>query len=32
MMDLLMVLTLVAGFGIVYALICWCQSQIDAQD
>ena len=32
MMDLIMVGTLLAGFGLVYLLVDWCQKQIDRQD
>lgn len=32
MMDLMMVGTLLAGVGLVWALLRWCQQQVDAQD
>ena len=32
MMDLMMVGTLLAGFGLVWLLTVWCEKQIDAQD
>lgn len=32
MIDLLMVATLLATFGLVWLLVKWCQKQIDAQE
>lgn len=32
MMDLLMVGTLLAGFGLIWLLVEWCRRQLDEQD
>ena len=32
MMDILMVATLLVGFGLVWLLTEWCQKQVDSQD
>ena len=32
MMDLMRVGTLLVGVGLVWALLRWCQQQVDAQD
>ena len=32
MMDLLMIATLLGGFGLVWLLAHWCQTQVDAEE
>ena len=32
MMDILMLATLIAGFGLVWLLAHWCQKQVDAEE